>query len=372
MQCECFSLCGADAAREFRARLPRSVSHGPWVEYLQAVYGFVELPFDVSQLQFFWAHLLPTAMHLCPKPHAAPPQAVLPTCSPEACDGWLEPAATAAVADDSSFIWPPIWPPLPNDAEANASPKERRRLARTQFLLIQPRERAGEANDSWVEVMRVVPPGTVLGADGADCDVAYGWQRDCQEWRPGTTYPWQPAGYFQSPNCRPLGCCREGRNYGCWFWPAKGSGIFVHLGRTAVMRDRHHAEESGYGVRAQVWLTKHGRNGTVRLRGNDCMYARAARDFGLDSLQVLRANRNVFTGQKTSPVSEIVLTADGCVHPHRIVTHACPPVPLRSGVGLRKQPCACSRNKHLTVLNCGESVSASAAARARYHGRSSV
>ena len=357
-QCECFSLCGRDAAAAFHARLPRNVSHGsPWEGYLRTVYsGPVPLPFDVSTLEFFWVHLLPTAMHLCPKPHLTPPAPVLPVCPPDRCAGWLEEPqsrARAHVADKRSFVWSPTWPPLPDDPELNLSPKMRRKLPHNQFLLIQPYERSDVPNDgAWVEVTRITPPNVLPGVT-PECDAHYGWQRGCQEWRAGSKWPYQPAGYMQRPECQPLGCCREGRNYGCWFWPAKGSGIFVNVGRTQIARHRAHAEELGYGARTQVFNQQYGRNVTVRLRGNDCMYARVAHERQLDSVQIMRANRLVFAGQNTEPVAELVIAAADCVHPTRLLTQACPPLELRTGVDAQKT-CACYGARTHTLLNCGK------------------
>ena len=351
MRCECFSLCGKEAATSFRARLPRHVndSSSPWVRYLQSIYGHaISLPFDVSQLELFWAHLLPTGMHLCPKPHLEPEQPVLPLCPAADCKGWLEPQARLIPDAPATYIWPPLWPwMLPADAVGRA----RQRARHTQFLLIQPHERSGFLNGSWVEVVRVTPPSVAPGSSAAECDTQYGWQRTCQSWSPRSVVPFQPAAYMQRPECLPLGCCREGREYGCWLWPARGSGIFVHIGRTLIFHSRPHAEESGFGVKARVYNRKHGFNVTVRLRGNDCMYARVARERHLDSLQILHANRNIFTGQKTEPASELVLTAPGCVHTNRLLTHACPPVELRAGLAAA-YPCTCSADQADTVLNC--------------------
>lgn len=81
------------------------------------------------------------------------------------------------------------------------------------------------------------------------------------------------------------------------------------------------------------------------------MYARTARDRQLDSVQVLRANRIIFTGQKTAAASEIVVAAEGCVHPERLLTHACPPLPLRTGWAAQ-HTCECSHASRWTVLQC--------------------
>ena len=392
MDCQCFSLCGVDAAADFHARLPRRASaSSPWAGYLRAVYGEdVAFPFAVAKLHFFWADLLPTAMHLCPKPHVAPEQPVLPSCPPAHCEGWLEDAADTRHRQQrrqqeeedqqrrrqqqresqfgawaswipqqrspqpgrASFIWPPLWPPFREEhSPLNASPKLRRKLPHNQFLLIQPHERAPALNGTWMEVIRVIPPNLVPGVAVPECDAHYGWQRECQVWQPGSDWPYQPHGYVQRQDCLPLGCCREGRNYGCWFWPARGSGIYVNVGRSQVLRSRSDAEHSGFGARAVVFNAKYGRNVTVRMRGNDCMFARVARDLHLDSVQVLRANRQVFTGQSTAPAFELVLAAPACTHPSEVLQHACPPVTLRAGERAQKT-CACSSAAEYAVLNC--------------------
>jgi hypothetical protein len=246
------------------------------------VYGpSVPLPFNVSELHFFRAHLLPTAMHLCPYPHLAPPKPLLPRCADDECSGWLDPPPvhppSAAVAG-LSFIWPPVWPPMVGTSALNISPKLRRKSRHSQFLLVQPTtRRAGAHNNSWLEVIRVTPPYLTPGAAEPGCNSEYGWQRSCQTWRPGSRYPYQPEGYVQRPECQTMGCCREGRNYGCWFWPARGSGIHINVGRTRILHSRSHAEHSGFGLRAVVYNTKYRKNVTIRVRGNDCMCARPRR-----------------------------------------------------------------------------------------------
>ena len=163
------------------------------------------------------------------------------------------------------------------------------------------------------------------------------------------------------PACTANGdyCSVEGRHYGCWFWPARGSGIYLNIGRSPHFLRRTEAAHGGFGT---FVLTNRSRGSRKPLPLSsawldpqiDTNYAAAARLAGYDSIQVLHANGILFgDAGATSPASEIVLATDDCVK-GTALTGPCllgsSSKLLRRGLAA-SEPCACENTKHY-ALNC--------------------
>ena len=89
-------------------------------------------------------------------------------------------------------------------------------------------------------------------------------------------------------------------------------------------------------------------------RLDDLMYASSALSRGLDTLQLLRANGILFSGQYTRPASELVVTTAECVAKETIYTGPCTScTPYRTGWDA-SLPCACDDGvgEENRVLNC--------------------
>ena len=120
--------------------------------------------------------------------------------------------------------------------------------------------------------------------------------------------------------------------YGCWFNMARGSGIFVNVGRTMVTTDKYKST-----LFHDLGLTSKGclKTDTTGANCYDRYICTAALQHGYGSVQV--------TGR-----SELVICGGGCAT--QPLYHTCPPVLMRSGFNASRE-CNCADASHL--LNCG-------------------
>ena len=93
----------------------------------------------------------------------------------------------------------------------------------------------------------------------------------------------------------------EGVDYGCWFSPMVGSGVFVELGRALWVSDRHELE------------------GLLHLdpETHDCLYAKRAHARNFDSIIIAQSLRD------SRP--EVIVTAGGCMTQTEPLPDACVP-----------------------------------------------
>ena len=343
-RCQCFELCTSADLVKLYPRLPTAVRNeaSPWHTYLTRVYGEsgFPLPFDLHRLEIFYPGLLPTSTHLC----RGPPLTVtarsvniteavphLPICTQEQCAGWLREQSEVERDPEVMSTYPPgwagpaaqIWTPLTelwhsDDAqdqhdlrESGANQSRLELTGRHLFVGLQlDRPRTYFDDDTWVEVIRV---------------------------RQGS----------YSRLGRPL---LEGGYYGCWFWPVRGSGMFVNVGRSL-----HAVNKAAAAL--ELGTPPH-----------DEYFANATAARGFASLQVRSGawqyggSRPRFHG-RTAPGFELILTGPGCVvapeqaavkdavgRAAKNLTGPCAPVPLRAGWAASR-PCACD-NSASPLLNC--------------------
>ena len=145
-------------------------------------------------------------------------------------------------------------------------------------------------------------------------------------------------------------CGPEGTHgYGCWFMgPVRGSGIFVHVGRTVAFADRAAAAEAGFSPYAAsdgVPLLLPGTSATdakFTEEWNDCSYGCTALLRGLDSVQIGSLPAWEF-------LNEIVLVSPSCTARTSPLSTTCVPgLTLRTGWAASK-PCTCLEGPE---LNC--------------------
>ena len=243
--CSCFRLCSEEAARSFHLRLPLVTSRSsPWYPYLAWVYrGYVRLPVHLSRFDFFYLMLLPVEWR-CNRNRTT-------SCSRGLCSAWLHPLEpSAAQLEEHKRQW-----------SVRAYQWHRSRLPRLllnhtlRFLPTEPPEAFYRAN-ALVEVVRR----SFSSVRNRECAAQHG--------AAATDWVGDPV----------LGAA-EGMQYGCWFTPAVGTGIFLPLGRALFVRDRPTFERI---MPDALRFPRAGRNSP--FRASDCLYANLTLSSGHDTL----------------------------------------------------------------------------------------
>jgi len=232
--CSCFSTCDVASATAFKQAIPEQIEtpDSAWYGYLRAVYGpSLTLPFDLGRVNFFyhhddqtWARRFPRVewpMSSCRIPvptmnlHTGLSVVEVPRCDVTVCSRWLQPkdtqhqpavfaiSQTCAMpnADYNESVGVVIFgEPISAGAVASRSDLGRHLVGQSE----------------WAEVIR-----------GSD-DMIF------------------PPGH-------------EGVNgYGCWFFPAIGSGIWVNTGNTLQLRNKDNTGVFGGGRDiVSRWLQMH-------------------------------------------------------------------------------------------------------------------
>jgi hypothetical protein len=318
-RCQCFDLCTTADVLNFYKRLPLEITNtrSPWYNYLSQVYigNRIPLPFDLRQLELFYPGLMPTSTHLCTNSpfQVQQKRQQLPSCANDYCSNWLRNLDVAendsAVkrlhprgwARGASHIWTPIqdfWSGNAQDRKdlvASGAQTSRLRLTgRHLFVALQRNwihRKTLYADHTWVEVMRVSVKG-------------------------------------------------EGGDYGCWFWPLRGSGIFVNVGRSLRSPSKH-------ALAQQLDTPPH-----------DRYFPNQTASRGYDSFQAYYGGpqyggRTARFHIQTVPAFEIVLTGSGCVdkkRPKLRIDGPCVPALLRTSWNATTL-CECD-NTASPLLNC--------------------
>ena len=151
----------------------------------------------------------------------------------------------------------------------------------------------------------------------------------------------------------------EGVDYGCWAYPllppfTRGTGIFVHTGRSLDVADRvqagrmfEHARQR-FHARSRDRTSQHrpaprsrSKLSSKELAADDAHWAHAAHEMGYDTVQIR-------SGPDGMP--EMLISSLPCLS-QRAPIGACLPVPLRTGEGASKQ-CRCSETGSPVHINC--------------------
>ena len=154
---------------------------------------------------------------------------------------------------------------------------------------------------------------------------------------------------------------------GCWLWPARGSGVYVSVGKSLTFRKRIHAiRAAGFGV----WKPERMANGSKRsrLQYSDSRIAQGGARRGYTSVQMLYGNPFViYGGGMTNPTRELVLAHPVCIEQRVAQRTACLPdgIPMRQG-WRAKLPCKCPKSimangdskAWVVVLHCPSPFSA--------------
>ena len=343
-QCYCFSLCSTSEIPPFRASIPQLVTStaSPWFLYLRAVYGDLEegaLPFNLGKLDWWyhqgWSNLsgVEWPMPQCVRsgsgwsrdPSAAP-------CDEPTCARWRaregEPTAGSANAAYEMNVFFDHNRGTQARGSLGSSVWDNFKVVMAQFY--KTRDANHESEDGAIERLsreqlgRQITPGR-------------GWAEVVRFDEKSLNLGGRYNGFG------------EGRNgYGVWFWPAKGSGVFINVGNTLAL---HHKASDARLVRRFEANASVGHNATrdyVRANRVPERAPMMAFAVGLDSVQ--------FQMNKMRHGAEMVLTRracmgfqEGAVEPVR----TCPPTActeLRTG-WKASWVCRCNDNAS-ALLNC--------------------
>jgi hypothetical protein len=302
--CKCFDICSENDFARFVLRLPVvDTRTSPWYTYLERVYGDadIQLPVDMRRFELFYSNLAESPpIFPCDewlnKTYWTYWKERPDLCPQEMCDAWLDTSANvsdhdvwARAATGSLII---AWPFKPDYA----------------FMGLQNRfrDRVTFSDYEWAEVIR------------AEASVL----------------------------------C-EGYQYGVWFYPVRGSGVFLNTGRTAAFKTTHDLHVAlrpriFYG-KPRAYLDEH--CPVFRAEANWCRwdscqaydgdYAEAARKQGYTSFQRLKSHGWTIAAswrhKGTHAAFELVFVNIGS--PGWLCTQSCIPG-LRAGWKANR-PCDC-------------------------------
>lgn len=385
VSCSCFSLCTAEDAAAFRSRVPRWINStdSPWHGYLLSVYGASPappLPFDLGSLSYFY-HVWPfgscelaktsaqsSLLGLSHDAHDVRPRSVpSATCAPEICAPWLEPRAAprASVRDAGAAL------AFLANKSAVGGCKHCARTATENALqmdifLVPPsglaRTRATRLAEPLLEKSRSrwgtdsVPTAGFYTPGLSEQDailkawpvLGHGEMARSGEWLEVARL--NVAAYWHGKTS--AGALEGVNGNGVWFNPAKGSGIYLNVGKTVWV---HHKGQGPTQNLTRLWRAWHAglqsdaaRNASLaRLqkapRGE--VELAMALDLGFDSVQ--------FQFNKMRHFSELVLVGPAFSHGPRAV-RTCPPDAerlLRTGWGASGRACDRCDDRD-PVLNC--------------------
>lgn len=275
--CECFRLCSDTDIINFTQYLPIvKSSTSPWYEYLNVVYGsYPKLPYDIQTLEVFYPGLLPTRIDSCTgykefawKSEKQPNSHVL-QCDPNTCEKWST-RNRRAMKGRPTII----------KSITTSSHRLKTILSNPMsvFLAIQKKNRSEALSNQWIEIVRV---GSWTGEDN---------------------------------------------HYGCWFWRAIGSGIFIHTGNALTVRSISHVKHH-------------------ELENNDRTWGKAMTSRNLTSLHILYTHPHLHGGihQWITTPYEIVTVHDACMNRVDFRTACVKNLGLRTGWNAEKN-CDCNHN----------------------------
>ena len=228
-------MCTQAEVNRFAASIPSVVESldSPWLDYLRYVYGDRPvLPYRLADLNFFyhrdqqWPESLEWPLMPCKRAHTGMVpylDPLVPQCNSSQCSRWMN--LTAIPKTSYSFVLFPNGYLIKNDstrgtafytippsnyfADVNPNASMIEQEKHTFRLSSKLPNHQTYANDTWVEVMRM--------NERVMKNLLFAFNN---------------------------GNVREGEeSYGCWTYPARGSGIWVNVGQTYALHSKDHTLE---------------------------------------------------------------------------------------------------------------------------------
>lgn len=359
--CTCFSMCGMHDVSDFVCRIPAFVgSDSPWMGYLEQVYGErPEAPFPLHELNFFyhrdvtWPASVEWPMASCVRlhtQHKPVPDPTVKKCSVEQCSRWYDERPSAS-RRHTVVIFPngPLTKGHPSRGTAFYE------FFPNFFNISHPFDKDYSSESSLIHAMQATH-GHLAWPNGSWVEVMHMNERV------------MPALLFAYNG----GQMREGEhNYGCWFYPTRGSGIWINIGRSWLMSTKDEK------------VVLHGMVDSMKARRNDNGPTRAFKhgrrtfeDFpaeaaylGFDAVQVLAKS---LAPRRMEVMAELVILLnpycmarnESGLGPLRTCT---PFLDLRRGLKPhRGVPCACEEAASFSLNCAANSTNSTAPTRAPY------
>ena len=327
--CSCFDMCSLQATAAFLKLVPAIVERevDPWYGYFRAVYGInFQIPFRTSGVNFFYHNDLnwrrryrDTEWPMASCSTSNPPGVIkgphryhLPRCStchfkpfgtackPDTCARWKEHQQRQHEQHAKHSIEARQVIMLPN------------RYGTTSGAVVYASEGAPLVPDgAWLEVMRYANPTAPEGING----------------------------------------------YGCWYWQARGSGIWVNVGAPSLRVESEYEVngiDSGSSFAMEWKLLTERRPidvGRAFVNGTHEVFPTMARQLGYTSVQIADSINNSLVwemGPNKAGHPQLVLVGNECVRATRPIG-VCGPVHMRGGVHA-DAPCTCDNS--MPILNC--------------------
>ena len=347
-QCRCFELCTLHGVNYFMSKKPAYIqsTDTPWFQYLWAVYGVPPaLPFALYKLNFYYHH-----GYWWPKDVEWPMAQCTtrgfvdmstPLCSSKQCSRWYANSTRPARSyrrvlfpfgnrSRGTAIFEQFWD---NNMSAHIG-SEYHNLSGPdaaivkQFRLLnlsnQLLGHATQPHDTWVEVMRMR-----------------------ERYMPSRLYATNRFHLLEGND-----------SYGCWFYRAVGSGIYLNLGHTwrQVSKDHQLALDHLYELRSGHRPQRYRPAIVPRSPRKYESFPQRASYLGYQTVQIQFKRA---TPKAVDPFGEVVVLTAPCMSDNATernmstTLHACTPfLDLRAGVAMKRCTCADADSKR--SLHCDD------------------
>ena len=354
--CRCFEICNQTSAEAWLRRIPRVIDNpsSPWIGYLSAVYGDQpQLPFDMTKLNYFYhndvdwpaevewpmSNCQITLRRYCAKFNGGKCAYPIPAprCGREVCSRWLAPT------------------PRPESRHVRLgllhlrSNKDPLRKTRGTAIFEYPPEKVQRATLGAASLNGEMPSWALLNLEAFSGLLGHEIPRS-QSWVEVIRENDRSVNHGKS---------YEGRNgYGCWYYPVRGTGIWIHVGRLATIHSRDYAANLHREWRSNASVDHNTSAQRWSKAPHGEFFPMLAHDLGYDT--VYNQFRDVRHMASSRPFSELIVTSNACMWPTSVQLDSragrkgalgtCVPwVETRQGWTARL-PCHCTEQS--VVLNC--------------------
>ena len=360
--CRCFDMCNRSSVVEWLHRIPEMITDpsSPWMGYLAAVYGSrPQLPFNMTALNFFYHNdeswpinvewpMANCRIHLrefCREfnggycTHANP----APRCSESVCNRWLAPQQQTSRSNLHHIGLMHL-----------RSDDDPLRKTRGTGIFAYPR----------FEIQKAL--------HGVDTPDGHGMPQILDAFSRALGHGVPRSGEWvevirENDKIANHGETHEGREgYGCWYYPARGSGIWIRVGRLIAIHSKDVLSNLLHEWQASASVNHNATASLMSSAHHGEYFPMLAHDLGYDA--VFNQFRDLRKTTMARPFAELVITSRSCMWPtvaelakrkrgrrgQRALGTCVAWVETRHGYAPDRE-CRCSEER--SSLNCGNSSS---------------